>query len=173
MPYPPTVPPASRSNATVQADNHPSDHDLISVALTEIINHIAETEVGARVDGGFATLTPTIMPGGGTVLHVPVSPVQSFVTRMYVTANLATGSDSSALSGAKGAVITQVSGTNQPLSPGASTQGANDWVHIPLVWSWLVPADGSPQFAVNSSWNGGALGAVYATTDIQWQRYRV
>ena len=44
MAYPPPVPPTGRVNATPQVDNHPSDHNVISTALTEIINHIAVVE---------------------------------------------------------------------------------------------------------------------------------
>jgi microcystin-dependent protein len=48
MPYPPPVPPNTRTNSTPQADNHPLDHNQISVALTELLNHIAALE--ARID---------------------------------------------------------------------------------------------------------------------------
>ncbi|MET0578005.1 MAG: hypothetical protein ABW122_05060 [Ilumatobacteraceae bacterium] len=51
MAYPPTIPPATRVNATPQVDNHPSDHNTISTALTDIIN-----ELGANPSGIFPTV---------------------------------------------------------------------------------------------------------------------
>lgn len=44
MAYPPPVPPATRTDATVMATNHPSDHNLIAGALGEILNHISVME---------------------------------------------------------------------------------------------------------------------------------
>jgi microcystin-dependent protein len=44
MPYPPPVPPSTRTNSTPSVENHPADHNAISVALTEILNHIALME---------------------------------------------------------------------------------------------------------------------------------
>lgn len=44
MAYPPPVPPATRTNATPMVDNHPEDHNVISAALTEVLNHIATME---------------------------------------------------------------------------------------------------------------------------------
>ena len=46
MAYPPPVPPATRTDATVMATNHPSDHNLISAALSEMLNKIASMEAG-------------------------------------------------------------------------------------------------------------------------------
>lgn len=33
MAYPPVIPPATRTNATVQLDNHPADHNALATAL--------------------------------------------------------------------------------------------------------------------------------------------
>lgn len=51
MAYPPTVPPNSRANLTSMDSNHPSDHNAISNALTDIIN-----ELGANPSGGVSTV---------------------------------------------------------------------------------------------------------------------
>jgi hypothetical protein len=51
VPYPPTVPPTGRVNATPQVDNHPSDHNTISTALTDIIN-----ELGPDPSGTYPTV---------------------------------------------------------------------------------------------------------------------
>jgi len=37
MPWPPVIPPAGRLNTTPQLDNHPSDHNAISQALTDLV----------------------------------------------------------------------------------------------------------------------------------------
>ena len=67
MPYPPPVPPANRTNATVQADQHPSDHNLISDALTEILNHIAglETTINNSKPQAYGGSTPGGTTGSG------------------------------------------------------------------------------------------------------------
>lgn len=51
MAYPPTVPPPNRTNTTPQADNHPSDHNAISTALSDIVN-----EMGSNPSGSHGTL---------------------------------------------------------------------------------------------------------------------
>jgi hypothetical protein len=48
MAYPPTVPPANRSNTTPQADNHPSDHNGISSALSAIVNELGSNPSGPQ-----------------------------------------------------------------------------------------------------------------------------
>jgi microcystin-dependent protein len=52
MAYPPTIPPATRTNNTPQVDDHPDDHNAISAALTDIVN-----ELGADPKGDYASLT--------------------------------------------------------------------------------------------------------------------
>lgn len=44
MPYPPVIPPNTRTNTTLQVNDHPADHNQISDALTEIVNRIAALE---------------------------------------------------------------------------------------------------------------------------------
>jgi hypothetical protein len=60
MAYPPSVPPATRTDTTPQFTNHPGDHNQISAALTEILNHLAaveaaEAERNRRVGVGIFT----------------------------------------------------------------------------------------------------------------------
>jgi hypothetical protein len=43
MPWPPVIPPATRANATPQLDAHPSDHNAISLALTDIVARVNPT----------------------------------------------------------------------------------------------------------------------------------
>jgi hypothetical protein len=52
MPYPPTVPPSNRTDPTPQATNHPSDHNALSKALTDIINELGADPSSA----GYATV---------------------------------------------------------------------------------------------------------------------
>jgi len=49
MPWPPVVPPAGRDNTTPQFDNHPSDHNAISAALTDTVNEVSNNRV--KTDG--------------------------------------------------------------------------------------------------------------------------
>lgn len=55
MAYPPTVPPATRINATPQVDTHPADHNAISGALNDMVN-----ELGSNPSGAFPTVTDRI-----------------------------------------------------------------------------------------------------------------
>jgi hypothetical protein len=48
MAYPPTIPPNNRTNTTPQADNHPSDHNQISRALSDIVNELGSNPSGAQ-----------------------------------------------------------------------------------------------------------------------------
>jgi len=50
MAYPPAVPPNTRTNATPEVDNHPSDHNGISNALTDIINELGTNPSGTDPD---------------------------------------------------------------------------------------------------------------------------
>lgn len=52
MAYPPTLPPANRTDSTVSAVNHAADHNKIAAALADFI-----TELGGNPSGAYATLT--------------------------------------------------------------------------------------------------------------------
>lgn len=43
MPWPPVIPPATRANATPSIDTHPSDHNAISQALTDLVARVNPT----------------------------------------------------------------------------------------------------------------------------------
>jgi len=171
MPYPPPVPPLDRTNSTPQVDAHPSDHIVISTALTEIINHIAVIESGSRVAGAAARALSTPTVAGSTVLHVAVTPVLDYPTVMSVTGVGWAGSDSSALAFVGYSLNTQVFGTNVQTQP-TNSPGANLWAPCPFTHSWVVPAGGSPQFGLSVNWAGGFAGTTYAAADVVWNRYR-
>jgi hypothetical protein len=52
MAYPPQVPPHDRTNTDPMVNNHPSDHNLISYALTDVLN-----ELGADPSGDHNNVT--------------------------------------------------------------------------------------------------------------------
>lgn len=62
MPYPPPVPPNTRTNSTPSVENHPTDHNMISVALTEILNHIAQMEATFNPVGIMQIYTGDVPP---------------------------------------------------------------------------------------------------------------
>lgn len=72
MTWPPTVPPPGRTNSTPQADAHPGDHNQISGALSDIINHAqgvdatlaAQVMVGHQVHQSQGMLAGGPMPTG-------------------------------------------------------------------------------------------------------------
>lgn len=48
MAWPPTIPPATRTNATPQLANHISDHNLTSLALTELTDRLKRFVWGSQ-----------------------------------------------------------------------------------------------------------------------------
>lgn len=52
MAYPATPPPAGRTDSTPLPTNHPDDHNLISAAITDIVN-----ELGSNPKGSSASVT--------------------------------------------------------------------------------------------------------------------
>lgn len=60
MAWPPTIPPATRSNLTPQDTDHPGDHNAISEALTDLVDRTTGT---ASV---FVPVTPWTL-GAGTI----------------------------------------------------------------------------------------------------------
>ena len=71
MTYPPQIPPDNRLNTTPQVDNHPDDHNVISDALTDILNELGNNPKGtfADVEARLDAVLPAgvIMDFGGTV----------------------------------------------------------------------------------------------------------
>jgi hypothetical protein len=57
MAWPPTIPPANRTNATPQETNHPNDHNAISTALTDTV-----TKINGMLIGG-----ASVVPYGSAV----------------------------------------------------------------------------------------------------------
>lgn len=89
MPYPPHIPPATRTNSTAMASNHPTDHNDISSALTDIINELGNNPSGpqgtlqARVAAnetnklardGHQAMTGDLDMGGHQVTNMDASP---------------------------------------------------------------------------------------------------
>lgn len=46
MPYPPYIPPNTRTNSTAMATNHPNDHNYIADALSDIVNELGNDPSG-------------------------------------------------------------------------------------------------------------------------------
>lgn len=78
MPWPPVIPPATRANATPQLDTHPSDHNAISAALTDLV-----TRVNALPAGHLAYVEQTVVQTG-------ITPATVDLTSMTITFTLAT-----------------------------------------------------------------------------------
>jgi hypothetical protein len=99
MPYPPPVPPATRTNATPDVDNHPSDHNMLSQALTEILNHTATVEqtiddrslgiiggTGGANNGSYKAITAPVIgvAPGNAFPGVAIQWSQTLPSRMYL-----------------------------------------------------------------------------------------
>jgi hypothetical protein len=59
MPWPPVVPPTTRANTTAQQDQHPTDHNQLAQALTDIV-----TKINALPLGRVASVAPTAATAG-------------------------------------------------------------------------------------------------------------
>jgi len=150
-----------------------------NVAANELIesawgNGVVTAVRYALVGSGVNRIGPHIQAAIGTVLHTAVTPVLPYATRMIAQAAVWVGNDSIAIPGITAGILTQVgAGADQPSTPPVATPGAGGtYGLVSLVWSWVVPAGGSPQYACNAGWGGGGGGTMYTAADTTWQRYR-
>ena len=81
MTYPPTPPPADRVNTTPQVNTHPSDHNVISQALTDIINELGPNPKGtySDVDSRLTDLQNLLVPTGSIMEFGAVTPPAGWV----------------------------------------------------------------------------------------------
>jgi microcystin-dependent protein len=81
MTYPPTPPPADRVNTTPQVNTHPSDHNVISEALTDIINELGPNPKGtySDVDSRLTDLQNLLVPTGSIMEFGAVTPPAGWV----------------------------------------------------------------------------------------------
>lgn len=56
MVYPPTLPPANRTDSTISAGNHATDHNTLTAALSDLL-----AELGASPSGVYANLTERLL----------------------------------------------------------------------------------------------------------------
>lgn len=50
MPWPPTIPPTNRTDATVMAGTHPSDHNQLGLALADLRDNLARVITYSGID---------------------------------------------------------------------------------------------------------------------------
>jgi len=86
MAFPPTVPPATRANTTVELDAHPSDHNMIANALTDLITRLTSSAWGI-IPAGLATVTAdvaiTATASPGTAVTGASCAVTTLANRRY------------------------------------------------------------------------------------------
>jgi len=76
MPWPPTVPPTNRTNATAQLDAHVSDHNAGAQALNDLVTKIGALPLGRIATSYLTASPPTITSAGVDILTVPFTIVQ-------------------------------------------------------------------------------------------------
>jgi hypothetical protein len=167
------APPTIEGYAYPAAGSFPSQ--VVAGELIESAwgNRVVEYLQGVRIDGGHAFIAPHQQPTPGTVLHVAVSPTLPYSTRMFTFGYGEVGSDSSNVAYISGGIQTQVSGTNGQGSNNTQSIAGSHYGAIHCVHSWVVPAGGSPQFAISANWAGGYTGTIYTAAQVIWQRYRL
>lgn len=146
-----------------------------NVATNELIesawgNGVVKSVLYALVAAGVNSVAEHIQSAIGNVLHTPLA-ASAYATRMIVNATVWAGSDSTGLGGIQAGVLTNVSGGNSPLTPVTSTATANVYGVCPLVWSWVVPANADPSYAITAAWTTGG-GTIYTAGRTTWQRFR-
>jgi hypothetical protein len=157
--YPPPVPPDTRTNATPQTDNHPSDHNVLTDGMSSIINELGTGPKGtyasltARLAAGIGGLVSTNVissgdvnwagPGVIDVTHVTIGTV-SQLTHVVVNAVMWFGYGNGWING---------SADMQRINDGGVFAGtklaqaiAQAWAPLPIVWSWDVAAGSVADF---------------------------
>lgn len=142
MPFPPAVPPNTRVDQTPQFVNHPGDHNMISNALTDIINQISA--MGTWIDyscswAANGTLQPAL--GNGTLVSRYTRLGKVCVLRIGLTWGAST-------TGGKGYWTFTVpfaanSLTEQYIPCKAATSNAVSWVgltYLPPGQSYCIPS---------------------------------
>lgn len=147
-----------------------------NVAPNELIesawgNAVVKGLLGVPVGAGVNAIGPHIQGAIGNILHTAVSPVLTYATRLVISASCWAGSDSSGLGGIQFGILTNVAGANGPQTPQVATQAGGTYGHANMPWSYVVPAGGSPEFAVTAAWTTGS-GTVYTAAQVTWVRYR-
>jgi hypothetical protein len=124
------------------------------------------------IDSGFQTIGPKQQAAVGSIMHVSAGLLMKpFDVRMFVTGSCSVGSDSSQVASITGTILTNVAGTNMPVTPQTISGGPNQFAHVPLTWTWVVPAGGNCEFAVHGGWVG-FTGSIYTAASVMWQRVR-
>lgn len=145
------------------------------VATGELItsawgNGVVDSLQFAPVQRGHAWLPSTALVSGSTILHTAV-PSVPYASRMFVWAIGRAGSDSGTMDGATVMVQTQQAGANGA-SPLGLTSPASRFGTAVLNWSWLVPANSSPQFSLSVSWAATSGGTTYVQAEHIWMMFR-
>lgn len=146
-----------------------------NVAANELIesawgNGVVKGVLYALVAAGVNTVSEHIQAAIGNVLHTPIGTLP-YATRMVVNATVWAGSDSTGLAAIQGGVLTNVAGQNSPLTPVVATTAGGTYGVCPLVWSWIVPANIDPSFAITAAWTTGG-GTIYTAGRCTWMRFR-
>lgn len=157
MAWPPPIPPNTRQNTTPELDNHPSDHNLISNALTEISSRVVIAH------GAAAVASVSIAAAWTTVQSITIAPV-TVPSRLFIWGNLF----------AWGAALTNYMG--QITDPGLTTAlfqtptlqaPTNIAAALPLTAGLDIAANANPSFVVRAQVIAGG-GSNFAQSQTTW-----
>jgi hypothetical protein len=81
------------------------------------------------------------------------------------------GSDTGDMNGIAVNINAQQPGSTYSAPLGPSTV-ANRFGASQLNWSWLVPANGSPQFSLSVTWAAVSSGTTYVQAEHTWMMFR-
>lgn len=154
MAFPPTIPPATRTNATSQLDNHPSDHNAISAALTELTKH-AVLDSGSWMGALVNVTSGPIDAGTVTIAPVTVASRLLISSVFYLSSNAQWGASY---------YLANMSGTallTGPLAFLPAGMGNTYFLGFPLFHVMDIAANTAPSFKTfaQSSAGGGTNSA--------------
>jgi len=81
MPWPPVVPPTNRTNATVQLDNHPADHNQMAQAVTDLTTRLTSAAWGI-IPAGLAAVTADVAITATATPGTPITGASCAVTTL-------------------------------------------------------------------------------------------
>lgn len=158
MAYPPSVPPADRTDATVAAGNHAGDHNALAAAIASILTELGSNPAGtyADVTARLEAIAADVAAGGGGTGGGAVDSVNG-QTGIVV------------LDAADVGALTQTDADARYATPTSSTTAATDAVAAHEAKAdphpqYLTPAEGDARYAPTGGGGGGAVSSVNTKT---------
>ncbi len=116
MAWPPLIPPNTRLNDTVTADNHPSDHNQLADALTNVVDYVQSFAISSAVNVSSVGTPEVALPAVDASFDVIIG--QPYLVTVWCPWRFGVGATSSVSTALKadGAIIAECSDYNDWIS---------------------------------------------------------